>query len=162
MGIFSFLQRKKKVPDSNAFWEKKDIDQIHESKMTDDVENISQHQLMENTGQIFHVFEELPLAYAVYKVVQESEGSDAILLYANKMFVSMTNRPLENLIGNRASSLVDLDANSWLKMAEQAGLDGKRVTGKFYDGYLNCEFEITAYPVIGPGFCAFTFQEKRE
>jgi hypothetical protein len=44
-------------------------------------------------------------------------------------------------------------------MAEQAGLEGKSITGRVYDDFFDCYLDITAYPVIGPGFCAFTFQK---
>ena len=127
-------------------------------RMTDDVENISQHQLMENTGRIFHIFDELPLPYAVYKIVYGTGGSDAIALYANRAFLQMTKLAPKDLIGRRVSNFFALDANNWLKLAERAGTEGKSFKDHFHDVYLNFDFEVTAYPVIGPGFCAFTFQ----
>ena len=129
-------------------------------RMTDDVENITQHQLMENTGHIFHVFDEFPLAYAVYKIINEPGGGDAIFLYVNKCFVDMTRLTHKELIGRRVSNFFAQDADNWLQMAEEAGLNGKSSKGEFHDTYMDCDYEITAYPVIGPGFCAFTFNRK--
>ena len=129
-------------------------------RMTDDVETISQHQLMENTGHIFHVFDELPLAYAVYKIISGPGGGDAILLYVNKCFVDMTRLTHKDLIGRRVSNFFVQDAGNWLRMAEEAGLNGKSSKGEFHDTHMDCDFEVTAYPVIGPGFCAFTFNRK--
>ncbi|MBO7702839.1 MAG: PAS domain-containing protein, partial [Solobacterium sp.] len=128
-------------------------------RMTDDVEHISQNQLMENTGRLFHIFDELPIPYAVYKIVYESTGGDAIVLYANRSFTEMTKLSLKDLIGRRVSNFFALDANNWITMAEKAGLDEKSITGSFHDVFLDADFEVTAYPVIGPGFCAFTFRQ---
>lgn len=127
-------------------------------RMTDDVEGISQRQLMENTGRIFRMFDELPLPYAVYKVFSGPQGDDAIVLYANKAFTEMSQTTLEMLIGARASSFYAVDSNSWITFAVQAGIEGRTVSGKYYYAPLGFEIEIAAYPVIGPGFCAFTFK----
>jgi hypothetical protein len=70
----------------------------------------------------------------------------------------MTRLTAKDLIGRRVSSFFALDANNWLIMAERAGMEGKSFKDSFHDVYLDCDFEVTAYPVIGPGFCAFTFQ----
>lgn len=128
-------------------------------RMTDDVESISQKQLIENSARIFNMFEELPLPYAVYKIVDGPEGCDAVVLYINKQFMNMTNLTPEEFVGKRVSKYFSLDANNWLSMAEQAGLEGKCITGRLYDDFLECDLDVTAYPVIGPGFCAFTFQK---
>ena len=128
-------------------------------RMTDDVESISQKQLIENSARIFNMFEELPLPYAVYKIVDGPEGCDAVVLYINKQFMNMTNLTLEEFVGKRVSKYFSLDANNWLSLAEQAGLEGKCITGRLYDDFLECDLDVTAYPVIGPGFCAFTFQK---
>ena len=128
-------------------------------RMTDDVESISQRQLMENTGQIFRMFDELPLSYAVFKMIRGPEGDDAIVLYVNRRFLEASNLTAESLIGRRASAFFPLEANDWIRMAEMAGTKGKRITGRFHEVYTDLDLEITAYPVIGPGFCAFTFQK---
>ena len=79
-------------------------------------------------------------------------------LFANRAFLEMTRLTAKDLIGRRVSSFFALDANNWLIMAERAGMEGKSFKDSFHDVYLDCDFEVTAYPVIGPGFCAFTFQ----
>ena len=128
-------------------------------RMTDDLESISQRQLMENTSRIFHMFEELPLSYAVYKIVKGPEGADAIVLYANRRFMKKSHTTPDTLIGRRVSSFFQLASNEWLRMAEEAG-SGRTVEGRFYFSVMDCTFTITAYPVIGPGFCAFTFRRE--
>ena len=127
-------------------------------RMTDDVENVSLRQLIENTGRIFQMFDDLPVSYAVYKIINGKDGGDAIVLYANKKFLKMADLTPEKLIGKRVSSFFMLSASNWFEMAEQAGIEGKSVTGCFHDVYTKRDINITAYPVIGPGFCAFTFQ----
>jgi hypothetical protein len=128
-------------------------------RMTDEVETISQKQLIENTARIFGMFEVLPVPYAVYKIVDGPEGSDAVVLYINKEFMDMTNLTPEEFVGKKVGNIFDLNANKWVSMAEQAGLEGKSITGRFYDDFFDCYLDVTAYPVIGPGFCAFTFQK---
>ncbi|MBR0410488.1 MAG: EAL domain-containing protein [Eubacterium sp.] len=127
-------------------------------RMTDDVEGISQRQLIENTGHIFQIFDELPISYGVYKVIHEQGDDDAVQLYANHKFMQMTRTNPEKLIGKRVSRFFPVCSNEWYSLAKQAGLEGKTVTGQFHFSILNCDIEATAYPIIGRGFCAFTFQ----
>lgn len=127
-------------------------------RMTDDVEGISQRQLIENTGHIFQIFDELPISYGVYKIIHELGDDDAVQLYANHKFMQMTGTRPETLIGKRVSHFFPVCSNEWYSLAKQAGLEGKTVTGQFHFSILNCDIEATAYPIIGRGFCAFTFQ----
>ena len=127
-------------------------------RMTDDVENISRHQLMENTRRIFRMFDELPLSYAVYKVISDENGDDAIVLYANRQFFKMSYTTPETLIGTRVSHFFAVDSNDWIRLAVQAGTEGKTVSKRFPFGPLGVDMVASAYPVIGPGFCAFTFR----
>lgn len=127
--------------------------------LTDDVEGISQQQLIENGGRIFKMFDELPVAYAVYKVIERNGKVDAIVLYANRLFLQRTKTSPENLIGRRVNSFFGAVPEEWLPLAVQAGLEGKTVSGELHVLPLNLTISITAHPVIGPGFCAFTFQK---
>ena len=124
------------------------------------MEGISQNQLIENTGKIFHMFDELPLSYAVYKVVSGPKGPDAVVLYANRRFMTMTRKTPETLIGLRITRFFDLPPEEWLTLAVAAGLEGRTVDSSFYFAPLKCRCAVTAYPVIGPGFCAFTFRRE--
>lgn len=130
-------------------------------RLTDDVENISQRQLMENTRHVFHMFENLPMSYAVFKLVDGPEGGDAIVLYANKMLMKVMHLKEEMLIGKKVSGFFDLKSNTWLSMAKEAALQGKSVQGVFHldSVYLSDTVRCAVYPVIGPGFCAFAFKK---
>ena len=127
-------------------------------RMTDDVENISRRQLIENTSRIFHMFDELPLSYAVYKVIADENGDDAIVLYANRRFMEVSHTTPETLIGARVSHFFAVNSNDWIKLAVEAGREGKAVSRRFHFGPMRIDMTAAAYPVIGPGFCAFTFQ----
>ncbi|MGX8705654.1 MAG: EAL domain-containing protein, partial [bacterium] len=70
-------------------------------RITDDVENISRKRLREKTFRLFQMYDDLPLAYAVYKVVRDGDGLDAIVLYGNREYCEMVGRPLEELVGCR-------------------------------------------------------------
>lgn len=131
-------------------------------RLTDDIEGISQHQLIENTNRIFHMFDQLPLSYAVYKVISSPEGYDAIILYANQKFMQMTQMTPECLIGMRISRFFSVFPSDWMRFAVEAGMEGKTIDGRFYFAPMDCEMAVTTHPVIGPGFCAFTFRKVEE
>jgi len=127
-------------------------------RMTDDVEGISQQQLMENTGRIFKMFDDLPIAYAVYKMIPGPNGNDAVVLYANHRFMFVTRTTPLTLIGKRVSHFFTTLPADWFSLAEQAGLEGRTVEKRFRIEPMKHDMIATAYPLIGPGFCAFTFR----
>ncbi len=136
-------------------------DQADMRRLTDDVENISQRNLVENTGRIFHMFDEFPMSYAVLKMISRPEGGDAIVLYANRIFMKETQLTGRELIGRRISSFFPVEANKWILQVKTACEEGKSFRGRIHDVYTDRDYELMAYPVIGPGFCAFTFQKAQ-
>ncbi len=128
-------------------------------RLTDDIEGISQTQLIENASRIFHMFDDLPISYAVYKVISGPEGADAIILYANHRFLQTTGLTLEKLIGKRVNRFFSTFPGEWLEYAVEAGLNGKTVDTAFHFTPINMDMAVTAQPIIGPGFCAFTFRK---
>ncbi|MCR5089467.1 MAG: EAL domain-containing protein [Oscillospiraceae bacterium] len=140
--------------------ENKDVmaSQAELRRLTDDVTGISQSQLMDNSRRIFQMYDDLPLAYAVYKVITDSDGVDAVVLYANREYLRRVNMPAEALIGNCVSKIFPMETDQWMDLAKQAGLEGKTLSRHLYYGSLKLDMIISAHPIIGPGFCAFTYQ----
>ena len=128
-------------------------------RLTDDIEGISQNQLIENSSRIFHMVDDLPISYAVYKVLTAPEGSDAIILYANRKFLQTTGLSPEALIGKRVNRFFTSLPIEWLGYAVEAGINGKTVETVFHFTPLDMDLAVTAQPIIGPGFCAFTFRK---
>ncbi len=140
--------------------ENKDImaSQAELRRLTDDVTGVSQRQLMENTRRIFQMYDDLPLCYAVYKVIPEADGVDAVVLYVNREYLRHVKMNADALIGKRVRSIFPMKNDSWLDLARQAGMEGKTLTRRLYYSALDLEMIISAHPLIGPGFCAFTYQ----
>lgn len=133
-------------------------DQAEMRRMTDDVEHISQSQLIENTRRIFHVFDGLPLAYVVFKIVGGGEDGGAIVLYVNRFFTQVTELVPEELVGRRADRFFELETDNWFSVFESASEKGENFTGIVHGAREDYKIKITAYRVMGPEFCAFTFK----
>ncbi|MBR1708716.1 MAG: EAL domain-containing protein [Clostridia bacterium] len=127
-------------------------------RMTEDIENIPVRQLFENTFSIFRMYEDLPLAYAVYKVIPVENAYDAIVLYVNRQFCQRVERSAETLVGQRVSQLFHMDGDQWYTLAVRAALDGETIHERVFYPFMNCDMNITASRIIGAGFCAFTYQ----
>ena len=127
-------------------------------RMTDDVEGISQKQLMENTGRIFQMYDNLPLAYSVYKVIRTPGGVDAIVLYVNGAFQRLVKLDAKALIGRRVQQLFPRRDDIWTEMATKCAFEGQTLTKRLFSDHAGRDMSVSVHPVIGPGFCAFTYQ----
>ncbi len=128
-------------------------------RVTDDLEHISADRLMDRTRRSFHAFDDLPLAYAAFRMMKEEAEKDAIVIYVNRQFARFAGTTPEQLAGKRLSSFFAPDDRRWLATAERAGVEGKSFSEILHDRYTGGDIEITAYPVIGAGFFAATFRE---
>ncbi len=136
-------------------------EQAEMRRLMDDTEHGSRARLIENTKHIFHAFDDLPMSYAAFRFVEGPEGKDAVLLYVNRMYSKRTGFTAEETVGRRVSELfAPVDARFWT-MAEEAGKQRMTLQGKVKVEGLAEEIDMTAYPVIGPGFFACAFYIRR-
>ena len=129
-------------------------------RMTDDLENVTHSQLRENMSRLFYMYEDLPLAYAVYKVVGEAERPDAILIYSNRMLSQLLGIEQESMIGRRVSRLFPHTPPIWYASAWSAAFENEPSVGESFVDPFRGRMRMTTNRVIGPGYCAFTYQKE--
>ena len=119
-------------------------------------------QLQENLSQLFQVYEELPLSFSVYQYRPAEEGreADAVLLYANRRFARMVHMKHEAMLGHTVRELFPVLEAWWFEVARAAALEGKESEGLLYYPLSDVDFHYAVCQIIGPGFCAFTYQSE--
>ncbi len=127
-------------------------------RITDDLEHVSGDALRENAGRIFQLYDNLPMAYAVYDVRRMGDREDAVILYVNQEFCEMTGMKTEQLVGSRVSRLFPEAGNEWMGLARRAAFEEEKITTKLTIPEARRDFQVTIHPVVGPGLCAFTYQ----
>ena len=152
--------------------------------MSDDGDG-GRSQLRDHMSQVFRMFDNLPIAYAVYKVQPESanpanpdddnnknekadenpgdiilneENADAMILYVNHAFARLVKRPRAALLGGTVSELFPMQGRDWSRIAYRAAVLGESVTTDLEYHVLGIHMSVTASQVIGSGYCAFTYQ----
>ena len=156
--------------------------------MSDDGSDSGRNQLHDNMSQVFRMFDNLPIPYAVYKLQVESvnpdnpdvesgnpdhdagnagdmvlteENADAMILYVNRAFARMIGRPKSTLTGNIVSELFPMQGRDWSRIAYRAAILGEEITDDLEYQFMGIRMSVTASQVIGPGYCAFTYQITR-
>ena len=128
-------------------------------RLADGLENVPPFQLLENTAQVFHHFENLPLPFVVYKLMPNAPQPDALLIYANRAFSQLLHRSCQEMVGKTVRQLATGAANPiWFDLADRAALRGERLAGQIYQDEVLGPLLVTVNQVIGPGYCAFTYQ----
>ncbi len=140
--------------DSNIMTEQAEM-----RRLMDDAEHRTPSRLFDHTKRIFHAFDDLPLAYAAFRLLDEKYGADGLLLYVNRAYFRMTGLTPEETLGRRVSELFSPVDERWLAMATAAGRDRKTLRGRLPVPHSEREVDVTAYPVIGPGFFACAFSD---
>ena len=126
-------------------------------RMTDDVENIPYGRLREGMNHVFYLYEDLPVAFAVYKLIERDGEDDAIMLYANRKCTELIGRSIEGVVGKLLYTADPLTPSNWMEMAVRAS-QGEVVTETFETGPAGMPVTVTASRFIGPGYCSFTYQ----
>ncbi len=116
------------------------------------------------SAEIFHLYDNLPIAYAVYKVVRdESEGAcDARIFYVNHAFEQRGKMDSSQLLGMHTREVYPTLDERWYDWAQRAAFDGEIIVDKMLFEPLKVTFAITASQVIHFGYCCFTYQEVVE
>ena len=115
----------------------------------------------QRASEIFHVYDDLPIAFAVYRVVPDEERRvrDAEVFYVNRKFEERAGRSAAELVGGRTRELFPSLDEAWYEKAGLAALNGETVVEKLFCEPTGKACYITANQVIHPGYCSFTYQE---
>lgn len=129
--------------------------------LADQKEHTSTENRVSRSSEIFRVYDDLPIAYAVYKVVVDKEDhvQDATLFYVNHMFEKRAGKEARELLGKGVRELFPTMGEDWYKKAERAALLGETLTDSIYFEATGMQYFTTASQVIRPGYCCFTYQE---
>ena len=124
-------------------------------------QNISAESRIDHALEIFYMFDDLPVPYAVFHVTyaEHSGRYDAVFFYVNHKYEEFAHLPAKAMLGHTVRELFPFLGDDWYQDVKSAALDGKIVNGEF-DNLLNGKhFHFTARQIIYPGYCAITSVE---
>lgn len=100
----------------------------------------------------------VPVAYAVYKIILDKDGRpvDCLYVYSNKAYCEMVGRAKEELIGHTFRSVYDNADEKWFDYCYEAAVLGKRVRSRMYSREVGHWLEFEVEPA-GEGLAAFIF-----
>ncbi len=123
--------------------------------------HITAENRMIRAQEIFHLYDNLPISYSVYKVLVD-EGNrvyDAVLFYVNHSFEQRMGAKAVDILGKGTRELFESLPDDWYDKAYRAAYQGEIITDRFYFGPTDKTYFMTASPVIHSGYCCFTYQE---
>ncbi|MBQ9493731.1 MAG: EAL domain-containing protein [Oscillibacter sp.] len=127
------------------------------------VDNTNSHyssQIAENMAELFHMYDHLPIAFAVYYI--RAPKQDATTLYVNRRFLQETRHPRSAVIGKNIDQIFPMLPERWYELAHRAAMAGEEAEESLYYPLLDVHWRLTASQIIGPGYCAFTYQREQE
>lgn len=129
--------------------------------LVDHDEHTSVESLIFHGSELFSTYDDLPISYAVYKVIKDSAGrvSNAVLFYVNHKFEERSGKKAAELIGKTTRELFPTLGEDWYEKAERAAEKGETVIDGMYFEPTKKRYYMTVSPVIRPGYCCFTYQE---
>lgn len=100
----------------------------------------------------------VPVAYAVYKIILGKDGRpvDTLYVYSNKAYCEMVGRTKEELIGHTFRSVYDNADETWFRYCYEAAFEGKKVRDRMYSPEIGQWLEFEVEPA-GKGLAAFVF-----
>lgn len=100
----------------------------------------------------------VPVAYAVYKIILGKDGRpvDTLYVYSNKAYCEMVGRTKEELIGHSFLSVYDNADETWFRYCYEAAFEGKKVRDRMYSPEIGQWLEFEVEPA-GKGLAAFVF-----
>ena len=113
--------------------------------------------LVDNMQSLFHMYDNLPLSCAVYYIPQP-DAADAVILYANRLFLRANRFTRPHVLGKTVREIFPMTGERWYEMARKAALSGESSEAVLRYSLKDLDLYATASQVIGPGYCAFTYQ----
>lgn len=115
---------------------------------------------MAHASGSFHLYDDLPIACSVYKVLKNEAGEvyDAILFYANHAFEQIIGISASVSLGKRASKLFPTLGGEWYDRAGRAAFDAETMTAAMDYAPTGKTYYVTISPIITDGYCCFTHQ----
>lgn len=129
------------------------------SLLVDHDSNISAESRISRSSELFYLYDNLPIPFAVYRVIAAPDGAveDAIITYVNHSFEENSGLTQQELLGHSTQQLFPDLEEHWYELAARAALKGESITDRFCFGQDKACYHVTASQVIHPGYCCFTF-----
>ncbi|MBQ7487807.1 MAG: EAL domain-containing protein [Clostridia bacterium] len=125
----------------------------HDSEQTSET-------MISRGAEIFHLFDELPVAYSVFHLdMTDNGGREAVVVYVNRKYEEITGQSARVLVGSRISDLYPSLDGSWYENITRAAMDAETVSGEICIGADGVPVRYTANQIVYPGYCAVTYQE---
>ena len=127
-------------------------------------QSISAEDRIDHALEIFHMFDDLPVPYAVFRLTHaENSGRyDAVFFYVNHEFAALFGHTAKEVLGHTVRDVFPFFGDDWYQSVRSAALDGKIVEGEVENHPNGKRFRFTARQIIYPGYCAVTCVEKPE
>ena len=127
----------------------------------DNDKGISTQSRIEHASELFYMFDDLPVPYAVFHVrrLEHSGKYDAVFFYVNHRYEEFARLPAKAMLGHSVRELFPFLGDDWYRDVGSAALDGNTVEGTFYNLPSGKHFRFTARQIIYPGYCAITCVE---
>ena len=124
-------------------------------------QNISAESRLANSSEIFHLFDDLPLSYSVYRVTHAEHSGlyDAVIFYVNHKYEEYGGQPAKAVLGHSVRELYPHIGEEWFEDVKRAALDGEAIEGDIVDALRGKKFHFSARQIIYPGYCAVTYIE---
>ena len=132
--------------------------------LADHDEHTSLSNRQSKATEIFHLYDNLPISYSVYRVTTDGTdaGTDATIFYINRSFENRSGLKARDLLGKSTRELFPSIKQDWYNKARRAAFDGEIITGRMYFEPTDTTYFMTASQVIHSGYCCFTYQELDE
>ena len=130
-------------------------------RLADHAEHTSTAARQERASAIFQVYDNLPIAYAVYKVLLDDEGNacDATLFYVNHEFERRSEKTSAEMLGKSTRELFPAMESEWYEKIRRAAFFGEVITDKLFFEPTKCTYYMTVSQVIHSGYCCCTYQK---
>ena len=119
-------------------------------------QSISAESRIGHASELFYLFDDLPLPYAVFRVTyaKHSGRYDAVFFYVNRMYEKFACLPAKAMLGRTVREVFPFLGEDWYQDIKRAALDGTIVEGEFDNPPSGKHFRFTARQIIYPGYCA--------
>lgn len=106
------------------------------------------------------VYRDVPLAYAVYRVVFAEDGKaveDAQYVFVNQIYCEMVGKKKEELLGRNFLSCYETADAIWMTYCTQAVESGKPIHDCIFAPEIGHWLTFTIMPLERPGYVSYTF-----
>jgi diguanylate cyclase (GGDEF)-like protein len=124
-------------------------------------QSISAESRIDHALELFYMFDDLPVAYAVFHATyaEHSGQHDAVFFYVNHRYEEYFGHTAKGLFGRTVRELFPYLGDEWYQNIRSAAMDGMITEGEFDNPVNGKHYRFTARQIIYRGYCAVTIVE---